>query len=165
MSSTCAASWSGKECRSDRIDRGLPILSGALVDWNERTHRLTAEKSFGISYGSVSEPLFTLLGMGARWSGVTVTDTEVRVRMGIGFNAVIPRDHIKEAGKATKPALFGWGVHGWLGRWAVNGSDRGMVRLRIDPPVHARMLIFAIRPHELYISLNDPDGFLAAVGQ
>lgn len=126
---------------------------------------MTGEKSFGISYSGLSKPLFTLLGMGARWSGVTVTDTEVRIRMGVGFNAILPRDHVTEASKATKPALFGWGVHGWRGRWAVNGSDSGMVRLRIDPPVHARMLIFAIKPHELFVSLNDPDSFLTALGQ
>jgi hypothetical protein len=32
-----------------------------------------------------------------------------------------------------------WGVHGWRGRWAVNGSSKGMVELTIDPPVRARV--------------------------
>ena len=125
---------------------------------------MSAEKTFTIRYTGINRPILSLVGLGPRWSGVTVTDAEVRVRMSWAFNAAIPRDRITEAVRAKKPALFGWGVHGWRGRWVVNGSDDGIVRLTIDPPIHARILIFAIKPHQLFISLDDPDGFLAALG-
>jgi hypothetical protein len=124
---------------------------------------VSGEKHFSILYTGVNRPLLGLVGLGPSFSGVTVTDADVRIRMGWAMNAAIPRAHITAAVKADKPAMFGWGVHGWRGRWVVNGSDAGMVRLTIDPPVHARTLVFAIRPHELYISLADPDGFLAAL--
>lgn len=124
---------------------------------------MSSEERFAIAFSGLNKPLLALLGMGPGRSGVTVTDTDVRVRMGWAFNAAIPRDRITSAAKATKPALFGWGVHGWRGRWVVNGSDSGMVRLTIDPPMLTRTLIFAIQPHELYISLEDPDRFLAAI--
>jgi hypothetical protein len=120
-------------------------------------------EQFDILYTGINRPILSVVGLGPRFSGVTVTDTEVQIRMGWGFNGVFPRDHITSAAKAVKPPIFGWGVHGWRGRWVVNGSDAGMVRLTIDPPVHVRTLVFAIRPHELFISLDDPDGFLAAL--
>jgi hypothetical protein len=94
---------------------------------------------------------------------VTVTETDVHVRMGWAFDATIPRARITSAARATKPAMFGWGVHGWNGRWVVNGSDSGIVRLTIDPPILTRMLIFALRPRELFISLDEPDRFLTAL--
>ncbi|MCC6705858.1 MAG: hypothetical protein IT334_13350 [Thermomicrobiales bacterium] len=60
---------------------------------------------------------------------------------------------------------MGWGVHGWRGKWVVNGSDDGIVKLTISPQIHARTLIFAITLRELYLSLEDPEGFLAALGE
>jgi len=120
-------------------------------------------KQFDINYTGINRPILSVFGLGPRFSRVTVSDTSVRIRMGWAFDATIPRDQISTAEKAKKPAMFGWGAHGWRGRWVVNGSDAGIVRLTIDPPVHARTLLFAIRPHELYISFEDPDGFLAAL--
>lgn len=122
-----------------------------------------AERTFSISFHGATRTFFQLLGIGSGRSGVTVTPESVHVKMGWAFDGVIPRTQIVSAEKAKKPVMLGWGVHGWCGVWAVNGSDDGIVRLRIDPPIHARMLVFAIRPHELYISLDDPDGFLAAL--
>lgn len=124
---------------------------------------MAQEERFAISYSGLNRPLLTVLGMGTGQSGVVVTDTEVRVRMGWAFNAAIPRERITSAERGTKPALFGWGVHGWRGRWVVNGSDRGIVRLTIDPPILTRTLIFAIQPRELFVSLEEPDRFLATL--
>jgi hypothetical protein len=122
-------------------------------------------EQFNIAFTGLHRPILSLVGMGPGHSGVTVTDSGVRVHMGWEIDATIPRGRITSAEKATKPPIFGWGVHGWRGRWVVNGSDFGIVRLTIDPPVHARSLVFAIRPHELYISLEDPDRFLAALAR
>ena len=124
---------------------------------------MAQEERFAISYSGLNKPLLAVLGMGPGRSGVVVTDSEVRVRMGWAFNAAIPRERITAAEKTTKPALFGWGVHGWRGRCVVNGSDSGIVRLAIDPPILTRTLIFAIQPHELFISLEEPDRFLATL--
>jgi hypothetical protein len=45
----------------------------------------------------------------------------------------------------------------------VNGSDDGIVKLTINPPAHVRMMVFAFKARELYVSLEDPDGFLATL--
>ncbi len=59
---------------------------------------------------------------------------------------------------------MGWGVHGWRGRWLVNGSSHGIVVLGIDPPARARTLGLPVRLRELAVSLEDPVGFAAALG-
>ena len=51
------------------------------------------------------------------------------------------------------------------GRWVVNGSDQGIVRIDIDPATTVRTMVFPINPHELYISLVNPTGFLEAIGR
>lgn len=120
-------------------------------------------RQFSISYTSFNRKLLKVFGMGPNKSSVAVTETDVRVRMGWGFDGTIPRNLIVSATRAEKPAGKGWGVHGWAGSWVVNGSDEGIVKLTIDPPVHARMIIFAVKLRELYVSLDDPEGFLAAI--
>ena len=52
-------------------------------------------------------------------------------------HAEIPRDHIASFSPG-RGMVLGWGVHGWRGRWLVNGSSKGLVRLEIDPAVRAR---------------------------
>jgi hypothetical protein len=60
-------------------------------------------------------------------------------------------------------------VHGGHGRWLVNGSAEGLVELAIDPPSNVAPSIdtlFGLGPsrvNQLTVSLDDPDGFIAAV--
>jgi hypothetical protein len=120
-------------------------------------------QQFSISYTRFNRVLFKVLGMGRNQSGVTVSDSTVRVHMGWGFDGTIARNHIVAATHARKPWWRGWGVHGWSGSWVVNGSDDGIVKLTINPPAHVRMMVFAFKARELYVSLEDPDGFLATL--
>ena len=59
--------------------------------------------------------------------------------------------------------------HGGRGRWLVNGSAEGLVELGIDPPSRVSPSIdtmFGLGPsrvNQLTLSLDDPDGFIAAV--
>jgi hypothetical protein len=41
----------------------------------------------------------------------------------------------------------------------------GIVTLEIQPPARAWVIGFPVRLRKLHISLEDPDGFLAAVGR
>ena len=106
--------------------------------------------------------LLGLLGMGRRFSHVTVTVDSVRVVMGWAFSVTVPRSSINEA-VASDGRVMGWGVHGWRGRWLVNGSSHGLVKLTIDPPAPSRVIGARGRLRQLRISLVDPDGFLQAV--
>jgi hypothetical protein len=101
--------------------------------------------SFDIRYDAVLRPLFGLVGAGRAVSGVTVGRTEIRVAMGWAFRARIPVDHVAGCVRAGIPRVLGIGVHGWAGRWAVNGSRDGAVRLDIDPPCRARVCGIPVR--------------------
>jgi hypothetical protein len=58
----------------------------------------------------------------------------------------------------------GIGVHGWAGRWLVNGSTKGVVAIDIDPPARGYVMGFPVRLRQLAVGLADPEGFLAAIG-
>ncbi len=118
--------------------------------------------TFAISYTSALRPLFTLLGTGPRTSAVVVGPEGIDVRMGWAFRAHIPPGVIQVV-EQDDALILGWGVHGWRGRWLVNGSAGGMIRLLIEPTAQARVLGFPVRLRLLRLSLVDPDGFLAAV--
>jgi hypothetical protein len=103
--------------------------------------------------------LLGLFGMGRRFSHISMNDDTIDVRMGWAFRAEIPRDQIASFSPGTGMVL-GWGVHGWRGRWLVNGSSKGLVRLEIDPAVRARVMGVPVRLRQLTISLVDPEVLL-----
>lgn len=56
-------------------------------------------------------------------------------------------------------------MHGNLrGAWLVNGSTEGIVELGIDPPVRCRVLGVATKVSTLVLSLENPEAFVAALG-
>lgn len=109
--------------------------------------------------------MLTLMGMGPRRSAVRVTHGEIDVRMGRAFRAVVPAAAIVKAEPAAYPAGWGWGVHGWRGKWLVNGSSEGIVALTIEPPARATMCGIRVSLRVLLVSLDDPNGFLAALNR
>jgi len=119
---------------------------------------------FAISYTAPMRLLLTALGMGPGVSSVRVDADTVEVRMGWAFQARIPLSSVQDLRRPHRPVLSR-GVHGWAGRWLVNGSSRGMLCMTVQPPVNARACGSRIRLTELVISLEDPDGLVAALGQ
>lgn len=108
------------------------------------------------------------LGLTERRAFVAVGPTTVTVRMGWLFRAEIARTAI--TGVAVEPDGFrrqrrfpGWGVHGWDGRWLVNGSSSNIVRLDIDPRQPGRTMGWPLRLRELRVSVVDPGGLVAAL--
>jgi hypothetical protein len=95
-------------------------------------------------------------------SYVEVDPDTVRVRMGFAFRARFPRAAIR-AVEVDRDRVGGWGVHGWRGRWLVNGSSENLVRLELDPPARAHVLGFPVRLRLLRVSMVDPDGLIAAL--
>jgi hypothetical protein len=55
------------------------------------------------------------------------------------------------------------GVHGWRGRWIVNGAASPMVAISIAPAARARMLGLPVSLRELRVSVDDPEALVAAV--
>ena len=89
----------------------------------------------------------------------------IHVRMSWAFSARIPRRLVAKAGPGQPPALrLTAGAHGWGGRWLVNGSADGIVTMDLSERARALVAGFPIRLKELSVSLEDPEGFLSALG-
>ena len=107
--------------------------------------------------------LLGLFGSGRRVSRVIVSEDELDVQLGIAFRGVVPRTSLVAA-RPWQGRVFGWGAHGWGGRWLVNGSSHGIVVLDIDPPAKGRVIGFPVSLRELSISMEDPEGLCDALG-
>ncbi len=104
----------------------------------------------------------TMTPLGGRHGVALLDDEHLTVRYGMGFHARIPRSSLGPP-ERYEGKVGSWGVHGWRGRWLVNGSSLGIVVVPVDPPQRARVLGWPITLRELAISLDDPDGFVAAL--
>ncbi len=118
---------------------------------------------FAFRYALPLLPLFWLLGMGPASSSLRLDDITLRVRMGPWFRCSVPRTAIRHAVHAPD-SWWAIGVHtDFAGHWVVNGSPRGMVQVRLEPPAAGAFFGIPIRVRWLSLGLEDPDGFLAAL--
>ena len=92
---------------------------------------MTGTGSFKFRYGAF-RPLLSALGMGPGFSRVELDGDTLRVRMGWAFRAAIPVDHDHRRSSPAR-AVGGIGVHGWRGRWLVNGATTGLLAITVDP--------------------------------
>jgi hypothetical protein len=122
----------------------------------------TTSQRFAFSYGGL-RLLMTLIGLGPGFSRIEVLPAEVVVQMGWGFRARVPRRSITPAYEDQIRGL-GIGVHGWRGRWLVNGSMSGIVTIEIEPPCRALATGFPVKLRKLQVSVEDPSGLVAAIG-
>lgn len=104
-----------------------------------------------------------VLGLSPRSCAVELTDSDVVVRMAWAFHAQFPRASVR-AVEADHDRVGGWGAHGWNGRWLVNGSSSGIVRVTIDPEATAHVMGWPVRLRDLRVAVDDPDGLIAALG-
>ena len=94
------------------------------------------------------------LGMPPSMSYVEVGAHDVEVKMGWAFRSRFPRSAVRSISwPARKP--FSRGVHGFGGRWLVNGSGRGVVTLNLNPAQRAYVLGFSASLRELSVSVAD----------
>lgn len=104
-----------------------------------------------------------IVGLRPSSSYVELTDDTMTVRMGVGFRSTVPRRSIRAAEPYDGP-VGGWGVHGWRGRWLVNGSATNLVDVHLDPPARGYMTGFPVTVKRLRLSMVDPEAFLSALG-
>ena len=118
---------------------------------------------FPIHFGRFNRVFMGALGLTPRRSYADIDGDTLRVRMGWAFRADLHRRAVTGAQRHDRYVWSGWGVHGWRGWWLVNGSGHKIVKVHIDPPARARVLGLPVKLRELWISLDDPDGFLQAL--
>ena len=120
-----------------------------------------ATRRFPIRFTGLNRAMVAL-GLSPRRSWVEVGDDLLRVRMSWAFSLDAPLVNVRDARPDTG-RVGGWGVHGWRGRWLVNGSSSGLVRIDLSQPVRGRMGPIPIGIRQLRVSVEDPDGLVAAL--
>jgi hypothetical protein len=103
-----------------------------------------------------------VLGIVPEQCRVEVDDGEVRVRMAWAFRLDAPRARVRSVA-VDHGRVWGWGAHGWRGRWLVNGSSQNLVRVEFDSAVPAHSAGIAVRVDALRVSVDDPDSLVAAL--
>src|SRR4051812_9850843 len=106
-----------------------------------------------IKYSKPWSGLLTILLMPRRFSYVEIDGGTIRVRMSYAFRAKFTRDDISEVG-AHRP-IVSIGVHGWRGRWIVNGANRPIARITLALPISARVLGVGVSVREILVSVDD----------
>ncbi len=111
-------------------------------------------------------PFSAPLGLGPGQSDLHIENGNLHVKMGWGFRATIPLGSIKKASikndEPNRDRVYSYGVHGWRGRWLVNGSAKGIVELTLGPPVRAHVAGVPVTVRTLWVSVTDPDALIAA---
>ncbi len=120
------------------------------------------EARFQIRFDRAYRGLSTVLLLLPSDSFVAVSGDEVRARMGWGFRARFPRSAVVSVAQYDRKPLSR-GVHGWAGRWLVNGSGEGIVSIALEPAQRGYVMGFPVRLNTLLVSVEDPAGLMSAL--
>ncbi len=119
-------------------------------------------RRFCIRFDAWYEPLSSLLLLPPESAFVEIRDDEVLVRMGWAFRTSFLRSTVASA-SPTERFVASRGVHGWAGRWLVNGSAAGLVAIRLAPTQEAHVMGVGVSLRELIVSVDEPEALAAAV--
>ena len=106
--------------------------------------------------------LSSALGLPPSTAYVTVDGDQVEVRMGWAFRSRFPRAAVASAAESDLRPISR-GVHGFAGRWLVNGSGRGILRIDLEPPQRAYVMGFPVRLRQLLVSVAEPVALAGAL--
>lgn len=106
-----------------------------------------------IKYSKAWSWLLTIMLMPRPLSYIEIDGGTIRVRMSYAFRARFTRGDISEV--RTNRTVLSIGVHGFRGRWLVNGAHRPIARITFALPVRARVLGFPVQLRELRVSVHD----------
>jgi hypothetical protein len=115
--------------------------------------------SFDPSYALVSRGL--LISPNASY--VEIGSAEVAVRMAWAFRATFDRSAIAGASILPTRIPLTRGVHGWAGRWLVNGAGDGIVTIDFEPSQRAYVMGFPVKLRQLQVSVDTPAGLAKAL--
>jgi hypothetical protein len=122
----------------------------------------TTVARFPISFDRWYRVLSYAVGLPPSSSYVDLDKEHVQVRMGWAFRSRFPRSAVVSVSELDVRPLSR-GVHGFGGRWLVNGSGRGIVSVQLSPPGRAYLMGFQLRLQELMVSVAEPTALAAAL--
>lgn len=108
---------------------------------------------FDTAYAALSAALFILPSD----SYVEIAGQDVSVRMGWAFRATFDRRCVARAAPWGKRVWLTRGVHGWGGRWLVNGAGEAIVAVDLEPAQRAAVAGVPVRLRQLLVSVADPE--------
>jgi hypothetical protein len=122
---------------------------------------MATTRRFHIRFNQTYKWLSSWLGMPPRGSFLEVDAEQVSVQMGWGFRARLPRNSVLRVSSGNDGTGLSLGIHGWNGRWLVNGSFDGIVKIELDPPQRAKVAGIPVRLRELRVSVDEPEDLVA----
>ena len=114
---------------------------------------------FEPTYALVSRMLF----ISPDDSYIEIVDDRVSVRMAWGFRTTFDRSAVQGTSLFGQKIPLTRGVHGWAGRWLVNGSGDGILVINLDPRQRGYVMGFPVKLRELLVSVDDPSALAAAL--
>jgi hypothetical protein len=96
-------------------------------------------------------------------SYVEIAGNEISVRMGWAFRATFDRSHVTRTSPLDKRIRLTRGVHGWAGRWLVNGAGDGILAIDLEPRQRAYVMGVPVSLRQLQVSVDDPSAVAAAL--
>jgi hypothetical protein len=118
---------------------------------------------FPIKFDALYAFLSTALLIAPSDSYVEVAGNEVSVRMGWAFRATFDRSRVTGTSLDGKRIPFTRGVHGWAGRWLVNGAGEGILTIDLDPPQRAYVIGVPVSLRRLQVSVDSPQGLASSL--
>ena len=102
-----------------------------------------------------------MLLLPARLAYIRVDGETVKVRMSWAFRAKFPKSAVMEV--VNFRPVVSVGVHGWRGRWLVNGANRPIAVVRLSEPARGYVIGFPVNLRELLVSVDDRDALRNAL--
>ena len=116
-----------------------------------------------ISYDRWYGWLSTLVGLLPSTAYLDLHGTHVDVQMGWAFRTRLPRSAIASA-SVLDTRTFSRGVHGFGGRWQVNGAGHGIVSIHMSSVQRAYVIGVPVGLSELRLSVTEPEALAARLG-
>ena len=113
---------------------------------------------FDKAYAALSTALF----LPPSASYVEIEGDQVNVRMGWAFRSRFPRSAVASTATLARKPLSR-GVHGFAGRWLVNGSGEDILTIDLEPVQRAYVMGFPVRLRQLMVSVADPAALASAL--
>jgi len=110
------------------------------------------------------KPFLWVLGGTPDRSFVDVEPERVTFKFGEGFDHSVPRSEIAKVERTAYPL---WGGIGWrMGRRsvAIVGSTKSVVKVSFRAPRRVRMIGIPMQCSQVYVSVEDADGFVRELG-
>ncbi len=106
-----------------------------------------------IKYSKVWSWLLTSMLLPRNLAYVEIDGDTIRVRMAWAFRVKFTRGDISTVDKHRPVVSIG--VHGWRGRWLINGANRPIASVTLALPARARVVGFPVHLRELLVSVDD----------